>query len=178
MQENKSYNRFASAAPMPHSVMPGTFLPSSPTLEPNNLPDLHITTSMKPLLHDKADGMRDTVASHQTYQNSALLDDDLPSAAIAPCEKDDKKTIASSAGSPWLEQTRSHDCIDIISPRSVTWESPKRNDTSAKRVGFLQEQESGRREMQERLRDKEKIQYLEEEIRKLKEVGVIQAETG
>jgi len=145
---------------------------------------------MKPLLHDKyADGKDEekTVASHQTYQNSVLHDDNLPSAAMALCgiptsskSTEDDKNITSSGGSPRLEQTRSHDCIDILSLRPAAGESPERNDASAEHVGFLQEQKSSQQKMrEERLRDKEKIQYLEEEIRKLKEeVGVIQVETG
>lgn len=144
---------------MPHSIMPGSFLPRSPTLEPNNLPDLH--TSMQLLLHD----------------------DSLPSTVMAPFDvprsskstEDDKENIPSSGGSLWGEQT-SYDCIDTVPPRPAAGESSKRNDTSAEHVGFFQEQESNERE---RLRDKEKIQYLEEEIRKLKkEVGVIQVKMG
>ena len=76
-------------------------------------------------------------------------------------------------------QVRGCNRIDTIPPRLVARTSAIKNDT-LERVGpqYRQQEQSLQIMERERLHDKEKIRHLEEEIKKLKEVGVILVDTS
>jgi hypothetical protein len=114
-------------------------------------------------------------------------DDGLPNATTIPCVIPTSQNIIEGDAEimPSIEsgmldgQVSGCNRIDTISPRPAARKSTIRHDTFPERVGSQYQQEQSLQKIeQERLHDKEKIRHLEEEIKKLKEVGVMLVDTS
>lgn len=109
-------------------------------------------------------------------------DDNLPNATTIPSVIPTSQNVTEGDTEimPSIErgmldgQVRGCNRMDTIFPRAVARTGT--NDTFPERIGS-QEQSLQKME-QERLHDKEKIRHLEEEINKLKEVGVMLVDTS